>query len=181
MQPIDNYLSLVMRMTSVSFRKEVDGFFLLKRPKSTPSQTSIPVQISFDTVLDTLNFEPFATEWLIAAVKKRQGNPYADRVSIGRATNCDIVLRAHFISKVQAHILCGPNGEYSLRVLSSASATLLNGRRIDPNLPCRLAVGDLIAFGSMTFEFVDAGRLHEVLTTEALHRNSEKSQRPPSA
>ena len=90
-------------MTSLSFCKEQDGVFLLKPPKGPPSQASIPVPISFETVHEAIELDPFATEWMIAPVKKREGNPYADRVSIGRATNCDVVLRVPFISKMQAH------------------------------------------------------------------------------
>ena len=162
-------------MTSVSFCKEQDGVFLLKPPKGPPSQASIPVPISFETVHEAIELDPFATEWMIAPVKKREGNPYADRVSIGRATNCDVVLRVPFISKMQAHILCGPGGAYSLRANSSASPTLLNHCKIDPNSTRRLTVGDIISFGSMTFEFVDAALLYQVLSSRVLHRYSDRT------
>jgi len=174
MQPIDRYLSLVTRMTSVSFCKEERGVYLLKRPSGIPSQGSIPSRISFETMHETVELDPFATEWRIASLKKREGNPYADRISVGRATNCDVVLRVPFISKVQAHILDGPDGSQLLRPYSGAGVTLINGSKVDSNSPHRLAVGDIISFGSMSFEYVDAARLYEVLSREALRRNSDK-------
>ena len=172
MQPIDRYLSLVTRMTSVSFCKEERGTFLLKRPSGIPSQSSIPARISFETIHEFVETDPFATQWMVAALKKREGNPYADRISLGRATNCDVVLRVPFISKVQAHILCGSEGSQLLRPYSGAGVTLINGSKVDS--PRRLAVGDIINFGSMSFEYVDAARLYEVLSREALRRNSDK-------
>jgi hypothetical protein len=175
MEPVDRYLSLVTRMTSVSFCKEEAGYYLLKRPSATPSQPAISTQISYETMLDTLEVDPFANLWMIASVKKREGNLYADRVSIGRATNCDIVLRVPFISKVQAHILCNPQGVHSLRAHSTASPTLVNGRKLDASSTSTLAVGDLISFGSMAFEFVGAQRLYEILNREALRRNSVRA------
>ncbi len=162
-------------MTSVSFCKEQAGFYLLKRPQAPSSQGTINSHISYETILDTIEADPFASQWMVAAVKKREGNLYADRVSIGRATNCDIVLRVPFISKVQAHILCTPDGTYSVRAHSTASPTLLNGRRIDANSVSVLRVGDSLALGSMSFEFTDAQRLYEVLGREALRRNSVRA------
>ncbi len=169
MEEIDRYLSLVIRMTSVSFCKDEEGVFLLKRPNKTPSLGSIPPQISFETVHEAIDFDPFAAEWGIASVKKREGNPYADRISIGRATNCDVVLRVPFISKVQAHILHSPDGSYLLRAHSAASPTTLNGKKMDTGSTRPLAVGDTISFGPMSFEFVDAARLYAVLVNEARH------------
>lgn len=172
MGPVDRYLLLVTRMTSVSFCKEEAGYFLLKRPHATPTQPSIKKQISYETRLDAIEADPFANLWMVASVKKREGNLYADRISIGRATNCDIVLRVPFISKVQAHILCAPQGTYSLRAHSTASPTLVNGRKLDASSMSALTVGDLVSFGSMSFEFVDAQRLYEILSREALRRNT---------
>jgi len=175
MEEIDRYLSLVIRMTSVSFSKAEEGVYLLKRPNKTPSLGSIPPQISFATVHEAIDVDPYATEWRIASVKKREGNPYADRISIGRATNCDVVLRVPFISKMQAHIVREPGGSYSLRAHSAASLTSLNRKKVDTNSTRPLVIGDTISFGPMEFEFVDAPRLYEVLVNEVHRHNSDRA------
>src|SRR5689334_23533278 len=33
-----------------------------------------------------------------------RSNPFPDRLTIGRATNCDVVIRFAFVSKVHAHL-----------------------------------------------------------------------------
>ena len=166
METLEKYLNLVKHMTSVAFAKQESGTFLLKRPTENSKPADGPEQISFDTVYATVQVDPFADQWCIVPVKKRDGNPYEDRISIGRASNCDLVLRVPFISKVQAHILCESDGTYALRANNSANPTLLNNRPIGPGSVCPLKVADEIQFGPMKFEFVDAQRLYKVLTAE---------------
>lgn len=165
-EPLDRYIKLVKHMTPAAFAKQEQEPFLLKRPATSPEPTEGPVQISFVTVHAKLDLDPFAAYWRIVPVRKREGNPYDDRISIGRASNCDIVLRVPFISKVQAHILCAADGTYSLRAQNSSTPTILNNRTVSSNEVLPLSVGDEVAFGTMKFEFVDAQRLYKVLVSE---------------
>ena len=98
-------------------------------------------------------------------MKKREGSPYPDRISIGRAPNCDIVLRVHVISKVHAHILHGPDGSFQLRDNHAANSTYLNGRVLTAGSCYPLTLGDEVTFGPMAFEFVDAELLYDILRT----------------
>jgi hypothetical protein len=166
MVTLEKYLTLAKHMTSVAFAKQETQPFLLKRPTNRLETSNLPAQILFVTVLAKGDVDPFSTEWRLVRVIKRDGNPYEDRISIGRAANCDLVLRVPFISKVQAHILCESDGTYSLRAQNTATPTFVNSRSVDPNTASPLKVGDEIAFGPMKFEFVDAARLYKVLTSE---------------
>ena len=154
----------------VAFSKQEPGPFLLKRPSITNQRPAVPTEIQFMTVAGTAGIDPFATEWRVVRVEKREGNPYQDRISIGRASNCDLVLRVPFISKVQAHILCGSDGEYALRAMSKSNPTVINGRHLDANATCPLKFGDLIAFGPMQLEFLDPARLYSVLASDVRMR-----------
>jgi hypothetical protein len=167
MEPLDRYLTLVKHMTPIAFAKQESGVYLLKRPTKSKESAELPAQISFVTVHATLEVDPFAAQWRIVPIRKREGNPYADRISVGRASNCDVVLRVPFVSKVQAHILRETDGTFSLRAQNTANATFLNNRSIEASATCPLTVGDEIAFGPMRFEFVDAPRLYKVLVSEA--------------
>jgi len=166
METLDQYLTTVRRTTSVAFVKQEPRRFLLKRPSKRCNSDAQLEQISFQTVLAKADVDPFASEWRVVPIQKREGNPYEDRISIGRASNCDIVLRLPFISKVQAHIFRDSDGAYSLRAQNTANPTTVNNHLVDADAICPLKVGDVIAFGPMKFEFVDAARLHKVLTTE---------------
>jgi hypothetical protein len=98
--------------------------------------------------------------------KKRKGNPYPDRISIGRALNCDIVLRVPFVSKIHAHIVSEADGSLSLRNHQPANSTFHNGRKLLPGATRQLSLGDSLGFGSMEVLLLDAERLYQLLTTE---------------
>lgn len=166
MESLEKYITLATHTTALAFAKEEPGPFLLKRPtKSNKDDTAAPA-IGFVTVLARSDVDPYAAQWGLLYVKKREGNPYGDRLSIGRASNCDLVLRVPFISKIQAHILLESEGRYALRAQNSANPTQLNGRPLGANESSPLSFGDEIGFGPMKFQFIDASRLHKVLISE---------------
>jgi len=105
MEAIRSYLSLAHSTTCAEFVAQTNPLYFLKRPVHRATATLGPPAISFETKLARLDIDPFAAEWRIVAVKKREGNPYPDRFSIGRAPNCDVVVRLPSVSKVHAHVL----------------------------------------------------------------------------
>src|SRR5262245_17679595 len=83
----------------------------------------------------------------VLALVKAKGNPYPDRVSIGRARNCDVVIRDLSISKLHAHLRDEGGGRRSIVDLGSQNGTRRNRVRLSPNEPEYVVVGDHIAFG----------------------------------
>ena len=166
MEVVDRYVKLAGETTPEVFESIEPGCFLLKRPSQRRPSTPGQRDIAFVTAFSALDADPYAQEWRIAPIRKRPENPYPDRISVGRATNCDVVLRVHFISKVHAHILREPDGTYSLRDNQAVAPTACNGRKLAAGSKQPLAVGDQIALGALEFEFVDSKRLHSVLRSE---------------
>jgi pSer/pThr/pTyr-binding forkhead associated (FHA) protein len=108
-----------------------------------------------------------AAEWQVLPVTKRPGSPFPERITVGRATNCDIVLRAPSVSKVHAHIVCEAGGAFHLCDNRPSNATFLNDEKLAPGESRALQLGDLVRFGPLEFEFVDATRLHDIVNREA--------------
>jgi hypothetical protein len=104
-------------------------------------------------------------------VVKAKGNPYPERISLGRAPNCDIVLRVASVSKLHAHFLVkaglakgGWRGSaHDLVDLGSHNGTRVNGAAVTPQQAVPVGVGDLLQFGEVTAELIDAETLHAVL------------------
>jgi len=164
--PVD-FVQLVRTRTRADFISEHAGHFLLKRPRKDVGSDPEPTQFGFATVVTKITVDPFARYWQVFPIVKRPGNPFPERLTIGRATNCDIVLRVPFISKVHAHIVRAGDGSLSLQDNESSLATFHNHRKLATGVVRKLAVSDSVGFGSLVFEFVDAARLYDVLKAEA--------------
>jgi FHA domain len=102
-------------------------------------------------------------DWEVFALVKARGNPYPDRISVGRARNCDLVMRDPTVSKLHAHFRSRTGGGYDLVDLDSPNGTRVNQVDLKPNQPHPVKSGDAIRFGLVNAELVDAGRLYDLL------------------
>lgn len=94
---------------------------------------------------------------------KAAGNPYSDRVSIGRARNCDVVLRDPSVSKLHAHVRKEPNGTWVIIDLDSHNGTAVGSVPILPSRPEVLRPGETLTIGGVTVRVVDAVQLYSIL------------------
>lgn len=166
MLPLDEFLDRARALSRQAFIDHYPGHFLLKRPSRTAGRGPTPSGFDFATVAAKIDADPFAHEWRIVPVIKRPGNPFPERLTVGRATNCDVVLRVPFVSKVHAHILKEEDGSFCLHDNRAANATFHNHRKLEPGSTRNVATGDSLGFGSLEFELVDAARLYDVLRSE---------------
>ena len=119
------------------------------------TQVVDPVSLRRSTVRRPQNIE-------VLPVVKAAGNPYPDRVSVGRARNCDIVMRDPSISKLHAHFRVG-GVRVELVDIDSQNGTRVNGRALAPHQPAQVANGDTVLFGSVACKLVDAAALYDLL------------------
>jgi hypothetical protein len=99
----------------------------------------------------------------VLTVAKAPGNPYPDRISIGRARNCDVVLRHESVSKLHGHFRKRSDGALELTDLQSQNGTRINDRRIPPDAPEMVTPADVLVFGSLGVLYVDSEGLFDVL------------------
>lgn len=139
-----------------------DHPFLVKHPKKGVRAKG---DQEFDYATRTVSFneDPLAGEMQIVPVRKNPDNPFPDRLTIGRAPNCDIVLRLAFISKVHAHLFMQPGGKLVLRDNKASNGTFVNHRRLDEGGSCNVELGDMLSLGFLDLELVDASRLFDIL------------------
>jgi pSer/pThr/pTyr-binding forkhead associated (FHA) protein len=103
------------------------------------------------------------SELRVMPLVKAPGNPYSDRISVGRARNCDVVLRNPSVSKLHAHLRREPNGSWVLIDVNSHNGTAIDGVRVSPSQPVPMRIGEQVTFGGMVVRIVDAGQLYLVL------------------
>ncbi len=99
----------------------------------------------------------------VIEVSKTPGNPYPERISVGRARNCDVVMRDASVSKLHAHFRVREQGKLDLVDLGSQNGTRVNGRPLAPNAPEGVLPGDIILFGAISTRLVDSDALFELL------------------
>lgn len=98
---------------------------------------------------------------LLPVVKAPQ-NPFPERISIGRARNCDVVLRHPSVSKLHAHIRA-EKGRWLLVDNDSHNGTSVGTTPVTSATPTELRSGDLLTFGAFTVRVIDGAELHAVL------------------
>jgi len=102
-------------------------------------------------------------------VAKSDRNAWKNRISVGRATNNDIVLRHVSVSKLHAHFFVRatprpghpPLEELVLTDAGSANGTRVNGASVkEGEAGVVVKPGDSIGFGEVHSDLLDAGMLH---------------------
>lgn len=94
-------------------------------------------------------------ETSVARIKKRPGaNAFDMMVTIGRARNNDIELRAQDVSKVHAYVMFAPSGQASIMDAGSTYGTFVRGRQLRAREErVTLAPGDEVKLGSVVMHF----------------------------
>lgn len=91
----------------------------------------------------------------VIPLAKSGNNQYTARITVGRARNNDIVIRASKISKLHAMFVPDEAGHYSLMDMGSMNGTEVNGRRLQPKESVLLKSGDHLVFWRCAFEYLE--------------------------
>jgi hypothetical protein len=171
----ERIIELARSLTREEFAKSFTSWFLVILDSGEQEPPS-----SFETV-DVLSspralagVKPAAP--LVHPIAKAEGNPYPERISLGRARNCDVVLRQASVSKLHGHFLPGAGGELEIADLGSQVGTRVNGHALEPNKPQRLAPGVILLIGRVVARVADARAVWDLLKAQ---EHLEEGSIPP--
>lgn len=148
------------RTTDVgAFRLAHDRGLLLKPPERRGLPQAVEEALPFRTThisaaKEVPGVDPHPGEWRVILIAKKLGNPFKERVSVGRAPNCDIVLRVPFVSKLQAHFTSSDDGVVALVDAGSSNGTYVEGEELSRGVPRALASGMSVRFGALAFFYL---------------------------
>ncbi len=109
---------------------------------------------------EVLKDELTVGDYMIAKIAKGKTNPW-QHISIGRASNNDIIVQHTSISKLHAFVTIEGPGRFSISDKDSANGTKVNALPIKDKSTIRS--GDRLKLGSIDFQILDAGRLFDAL------------------
>jgi FHA domain len=162
MHDVSEYLRKTRGVTQATFQQLYPHHFLFKHPKQALVDNPSEPEIDYATCAFELNFDPIPNVTQLVPVKKNPGNPFPDRLTIGRATNCDVVIRFAFVSKVHAHLFV-QGDRLTLRDNKAANGTFHNREKLDVTGSRSIMLGDKLGFGALELELIDAARLYQLL------------------
>ena len=166
MEDVTDYARKARALTAEAFRQVHPHHFLFKHAKHVRDTGQSEQDIDYATRTLSLNYDPMPGLAQLVEVKKNPDNPFPDRITIGRATNCDVVIRLAFVSKVHAHLIMD-GAKLSLRDNKASNFTFHNHRRLEPGSSRSVQLGDILSFGALDLELVDAARLYDILRSSA--------------
>jgi hypothetical protein len=116
-------------------------------------------------------------------IEKSQRNPWKGRISLGRATNNDLIIRHASISKLHAHFILesgrsddGP--ALQLADVGSKNGTRRNGQKLPSGELRATFSGDVLDFGDVRCELYDAAALHEQIRRRLPTRELREGTKP---
>ncbi len=150
-------------------------FLVLVSETSTIPEDEVD-QEYFTTVGETIGLEDLQAisegrmldpEAKVFAVVKRPGiNPYTEMITVGRADNCDIIIRSADISKFHFYLVSSPMdpGQYRIGDGGSKNGTKVGNNSIAPRKTERIESGDSIFLGtSLVLRFFSPGHFQELV------------------
>lgn len=102
--------------------------------------------------------------YFVLPLRKRTDDAtFLDRISVGRATNKDIVLRHPNVSKFHAWFEMGDAGSLYVADAESTNTTMLNGKKLSPRELTRVSPGDHLRFGSVECVACDPAEFWQIV------------------
>lgn len=100
---------------------------------------------------------------LILPLRKGEGRPFPERISLGRATNCDVVIRDASISKLHGHFRDVTAESAFFTDAKSSNGTRLDGTLIQPGVATEIRRNTLLSFGRVQLMFMSPGDVYDWL------------------
>ena len=84
---------------------------------------------------------------------KTSRNVFSSKITVGRATNNDVIISAQMISKAHATFVLDDGNRIKLMDMGSANGTMVNGKKLKKREMVPVGSGDTLTFWRFVFEY----------------------------
>ncbi len=102
-------------------------------------------------------------EVLVIPLVKAAGNPFPERISVGRAPNCDIVLRDPSVSKLHGHFRDITPDSAVFTDAKSANGTRYNGAAVAAGAAVEVRTFSYLTFGRIRVQLLSSADVYDWL------------------
>jgi hypothetical protein len=128
-----------------------DPVLWVNLPEHEDAQTTSP---GFETrSMGKVTFLDGENAQLVFPVKKAPAG-FGEAIWIGRASNCDVVIRIPTLSKVHAMIKKNDDGSYAIGDLGSKNGTVVDGTKVEKGQTLALRDGAELRLGFIPMRFL---------------------------
>jgi hypothetical protein len=136
------------------FKHKYPHSFLVLRYSPPDDTEDVDLQ-TVETKLSDFDYEEKRKPVVkVVPLEKSNRNAFKTKITVGRAKNNDVIIRASKISKVHAAFVVGKD-DWQLMDMGSVNGTVVNGERLEKSQPVKLGSGDMISFWRYVFEYHD--------------------------
>jgi hypothetical protein len=102
-------------------------------------------------------------ERVIVVLKKAAANPFPERISIGRANNCDVVIRDPSVSKLHGHFRDIRADSAIFTDAKSSNGTRIDGNPVEAGVSVALQRQSIIVLGRVRLTLLTAAEVYDWL------------------
>jgi hypothetical protein len=145
--------------------------FLISASAAAGDAANRPMAVVKPTEFRTVTHKEYAAKAdapnlelpLILPLRKGEGRPFPERISVGRATNCDLVIRDASISKLHGHFRDVTGQSAFFTDAKSSNGTRLDGSLVPPGVATEIGPNMLLSFGRVQLMFMSPGDVYDWL------------------
>lgn len=168
---VDFLVEQLQKRGEDGFRRKYPHSFLVLRFSPPDDSEEVDLQ-TVETQLSDFDHEEKRKPIVkVVALEKSDRNAFKTKITVGRAKNNDVIIRAAKVSKIHAAFLVGKD-EWQLMDMGSVNGTVVNGGRLEKNQSVKLGSGDMISFWRYVFEYHDLDSFITILNKFAKRRDA---------
>lgn len=166
MTSLEEYASRAEALSREDFVCQLPGFVLLLQAEAAGRaawtfKTSRITRLQPDKNAGAALERQALHRYTVVTLQPQEGHAWGNRISVGRASNNDIILTDNSVSKLHAYFSVEEDGTITLRDMESRNGTTVGGEQLPTGGRRPVSSGDEISFGAISCTLLSSADLYD--------------------